>query len=297
MKFKIGDRVKAIKKPNGNPGITGKIGTVRGTGEFSHSLIAVEFDEEITRGHSCNDRCKSGHGRWCDEDSLELLKPNQKIVITSDGTETLARLYENEELVKSATAKCHADDTFDFNTRAKLAFERLIFEKKAFDWEEFVTTKIAVYLATQEEYDMFMKMCDERNITWRTGESASQLNFFDEFNEFCVGNHNVNARTKRMYLHCYSKSYSEEHGYKVLNFSDFEFPELEEPKYKPLNMKFIFTSDCTNWSDLTEGKVYEVIEGKFKDDDGDLRPTFSTLYSAEDLNKYLNYHKWHEVIE
>lgn len=55
---------------------------------------------------------------------------NQKIVVTTDGTETLARLYEGDKVVKKATAKRSPDDTFDFNVGAKLAFERLMNEQK-----------------------------------------------------------------------------------------------------------------------------------------------------------------------
>lgn len=54
----------------------------------------------------------------------------KKIVITSDGAETLARLYEGNKVVKSATAKCSPEDAFDFNIGAKLAFERLMTEAK-----------------------------------------------------------------------------------------------------------------------------------------------------------------------
>ena len=62
------------------------------------------------------------------EDTFEK-KLHQKIVITTDGKETLARLYDGDKVVKKATAKCSPDDTFDFNVGAKLAFERLT-EKK-----------------------------------------------------------------------------------------------------------------------------------------------------------------------
>lgn len=66
---------------------------------------------------------------------------SKKIVITADGKETLARLYEGNKVVKSATAKCSPEDAFDFNIGAKLAFERLIgstAEKK----EEFYNGKV-----------------------------------------------------------------------------------------------------------------------------------------------------------
>ena len=54
----------------------------------------------------------------------------QKIVITTDGKETLARLYDGDKVIKSATAKCNPGDTFDFATGAKLAFKRLTGEEK-----------------------------------------------------------------------------------------------------------------------------------------------------------------------
>ena len=59
-----------------------------------------------------------------DERGLELVEP-QKIVITTDGKTTLARLYEEEKVVKSAEAHCSPDDKFDFSVGANLAMERL----------------------------------------------------------------------------------------------------------------------------------------------------------------------------
>lgn len=58
----------------------------------------------------------------------ELLEPfcDVRILITTNGKETLARLYEDGEVKKSAKAECSPDDTFDFAVGAKLAFERLI---------------------------------------------------------------------------------------------------------------------------------------------------------------------------
>lgn len=49
----------------------------------------------------------------------------RKIVITSDGKTTLARLYEDGKVTKTADVKCSPDDKFDFAVGAKLAFERL----------------------------------------------------------------------------------------------------------------------------------------------------------------------------
>lgn len=53
-----------------------------------------------------------------------------KIVITSDGKNTLARMYDGKKIVKEAKAICSPDDTFDFETGAILAFRRLMETEK-----------------------------------------------------------------------------------------------------------------------------------------------------------------------
>lgn len=57
----------------------------------------------------------------------ELLEPfcDVRILITTNGKETLARLYEDGKVVRKATARCSPDDKFDFAAGAKIAFERL----------------------------------------------------------------------------------------------------------------------------------------------------------------------------
>lgn len=63
--------------------------------------------------------------------SKHLRLVNQKIVITTNGKTTFARLYDGDKVVKTAEAKCNPSDEFDFETGAKLAFERL-FAKEFF---------------------------------------------------------------------------------------------------------------------------------------------------------------------
>lgn len=73
-------------------------------------------------------KVKGNTWNWTDE----MFEPvnAQKIVITCDAVETLARLYDGNKVVKTATAKCSPDDTFDFKTGAMLAFKRLMDETK-----------------------------------------------------------------------------------------------------------------------------------------------------------------------
>ncbi len=130
MKYKVGDKVKVIeferleKKfalgrafSNGRLFTTkmqefcGKVATIKAV--LNSSYIIHEDGEQ-----------------WYWDDNMLEPGNTQKIVITTDGTETLARLYDGGKVVKRATAKCSPDDTFDFNVGAKLAFERLMNEGK-----------------------------------------------------------------------------------------------------------------------------------------------------------------------
>ena len=49
-----------------------------------------------------------------------------KIIITTDGRVTTARLIDGKQTVKEAKATCSPDDAFDFEYGAALAFHRLI---------------------------------------------------------------------------------------------------------------------------------------------------------------------------
>ena len=49
-----------------------------------------------------------------------------KIVITTDGETTTAKLYDDKTPIQAATAKCSPEDKFDFNIGAKLAMDRLM---------------------------------------------------------------------------------------------------------------------------------------------------------------------------
>lgn len=59
--------------------------------------------------------------------------------------------------------------------------------------------------------------------------------------------------------------------------------EVLDDYIPPLNCRFIPTEDTIG---LTKGKIYEVKNGKFKDDDGDIFPMFEELLNEEDLKKY-----------
>ena len=142
MKYKVGDKVKLKKEVKQWVGgrmlsFLGKTVTIsKVNGCF------YEFAED------------KDNFAWL-ESSVDCLVYN-KIVITTDGTETLARLYEGGKVVKSATAKCSPKDEFDFNIGARLAFDRLIGEEKASEKEEeyFKGKAVCVYVESHLKFDL-----------------------------------------------------------------------------------------------------------------------------------------------
>lgn len=115
MKYKVGDKVRVVNVTDHRKHYNGKEFTIKIVCPNGHALLSTK-------------ETHYGVGEpwifW--ENELEpVFVNNKKIVITSDGVETLARLYENGKVVKKATAKCSPEDEFDFNVGAKLAFERL----------------------------------------------------------------------------------------------------------------------------------------------------------------------------
>lgn len=72
MKFSIGDRVSAVPDyPSGNMSIrAGDQGTVCQVA--SDYVVGVRWDSEIEGGHTCSDRCESGHGWRVDVGEIEF---------------------------------------------------------------------------------------------------------------------------------------------------------------------------------------------------------------------------------
>lgn len=125
MRFKVGDKVRVRKDLE-----VGKryymddkkeyICFAFGMKEFLGKIVTIRsiFYEKY--------KIKESEYVWTDE----MFEPvcNNKIVITTDGMETVAKLYDGKKIIKRATAKCSPNDEFNFETGAKIAFERLIEE-------------------------------------------------------------------------------------------------------------------------------------------------------------------------
>lgn len=130
MKFKVGDKARvtnvihAVK--NGYVGEEVIIKSINPNGElYKHGThYGVE--------HSCFVFL---------EKELEPIN-EKKIVITVNGTETLAKLYEGNKVIKSAVAKCSPEDEFDLETGARIAFDRLVGEKPVEEKPKYYNGKV-----------------------------------------------------------------------------------------------------------------------------------------------------------
>ena len=128
MKFKVGDRVRVLDGSKIRNYIGGWVYDMEKHIGKVDTIIGVGLKTSEANGYYLKD---SG-GYFFDGRGLELVA-NNKIVITTDGKTTLARLYDGGNVIKSAEAKCSPDDEFDFSTGAKIAFERLTADSYDYD--------------------------------------------------------------------------------------------------------------------------------------------------------------------
>lgn len=134
MKYKVGDRVriKTELKSQTRSGVRlnpkmrkweGKVMTIESVSDDLYRML-----EDI--GEPC-----TGLGWAWGEDWIEGLADDFKIVITTEGSTVLARLYEGKKVLEEAKATCSKDDKFVFATGAQLAFDRLLWnEPKKEEW-------------------------------------------------------------------------------------------------------------------------------------------------------------------
>ena len=178
MKYKVGDKVRIVSKwgegccqsPNGKMDKwLGKVMTVRDAGIMLYRMVE-DIEDNEWGGWFWTENCIAG------------LACENKIVITTDGTETLARLYDGKKVVKTATAKCSPDDIFSFETGAKIAFERLIDyaekEPKYFNGKVVCVNKYAGF-TVGKIYKFVNGQCfDDKKTLRPTGFKCKYLSFF-----------------------------------------------------------------------------------------------------------------------
>lgn len=136
----------------------------------------------------------------------EILPLEQKIVVMRDGNRVTASLYKDGKKAAAGVAKCSPEDTFDFATGARIAFDRLMVKNPSISREEIYNetkkilsaaddSKRVVALSTwtmfelgkmavqvnRENIDNFLKECEERGYTWKCGDKATERNPFRDY--------------------------------------------------------------------------------------------------------------------
>lgn len=123
----------------------------------------------------------------------EILSREPKIVVMRDGIRVTASWYEGGKKVAAGVAKCSPEDTFDFATCARIAFDRLMCKNNSSStaddskkvaalsmWTRFELGKMAVQV-NRETIDDFLKECEERGYKWRCGDKATERNPFRDY--------------------------------------------------------------------------------------------------------------------
>lgn len=138
--FKVGQRYKVDENYH-LMNERGNIIEITGVTIAPNSPVIIEYKSILTG------RCDWFHEHSNYANVLKLI-PNEKIVITTDGTTTTAKMYDGKQVVKTATAKCNPDDEFDFKKGAAIAFDRLVEkepEKPKFKVGDFVKVKSCTF--------------------------------------------------------------------------------------------------------------------------------------------------------
>lgn len=248
MKYKVGDKVRVIeferleKKFSAGRFFSNARRFTEQMQEFCGKVVTIKTVE--------NGYYTINEFGYCWDDNMLEPVNTQKIVITSDGKETLARLYEGEKVVKKATAKCSPDDTFDFKTGAMLAFERLMNDGKK---------------------------PKEKPFKFEVGKKYIGFNIGGD--EIVI---KITRQCKRGLINEYEyellagKDYGP-HGFEEVSDFASGLKPYEPPKY--YNGKAV----CVRGGeDFTVGKVYEFVDGLTKDNDGRKRPTNGPLKKLDD---------------
>ncbi len=118
------------------------------------------------------------------EECFDLFEEEEKIVITRKGKKTIAKYYINGKVMEKGLARCCPEDTFDFATGAKIAFDRMFgfaepTLETAFDWNGFIKGDIFVEV-TRETIADFLKECEKNDCNW-CDHTATEWNPFESY--------------------------------------------------------------------------------------------------------------------
>lgn len=122
-KFKLGDKVRILDGSKIQDYAGGWVYTMD---KYVGKEVTIKSLEKSKRpGYRLD-----GIAFLWDERGLALVEEKETIVIYRKSNETIAIRKENGKEVKRAFAKCSPDDTYDFQTGAKIAMDRLFEPEK-----------------------------------------------------------------------------------------------------------------------------------------------------------------------
>lgn len=222
----------------------------------------VKRDQEITReiARVYKSQLNSVYGKCL----------NEKIVITHDGKTTTATKYCGDGSKVTATAKCAPEDEFNFEVGAKLALERLT--EKVAPADEWVVVK------RKPRVGDYIRLKTDGMYRWNKPGDILRVDEIGVGTGTLVkvyGKNHVRPTDDRDFLWSYSHE-----EYEIVEKATKD----ETPKY--YNGKVVCVSNKGAFdSGFTVGKIYEVVDGKFIDNNHESRPlTEDRITDLGDLN-------------
>jgi hypothetical protein len=258
MKFKIGDRV-IVEKSNIESicKCAGKTGTIV-EGPVGRTFVWSVLVDGYLAPYWCDVKCIA-----------EDTKKQNKIVITHDAKTTTATLYREDGSKEVATAKCCPEDTFDFNVGAKLAMERLM--KKVEPVEEWRVVnrkpKIGDFIRLKYATYSFDKDGDIHTVH-RVHEHYLEIHQNDYSSPDA-------HRDDRAWTWTYTND-----NYEVVERVTTTEPKKPEPPKYFTGKAICIREDICWW---TKGKIYEFVDGRTTDDEGDFRRYTCNQYNFNQI--------------
>lgn len=153
-KFKVGDRVEIVVDSFTVPrGTTGVIKCFNKDAYKEEKDIAIELDRPISF-HNCGGKTKYGRGWWVEERDIELIKtaePEFKLIVTSSGDTTTAKLIHGERtVVKEATVTRYSEDEYSEKAAVEAVVKKIFGEDEKKNEANKPYTGKAVWIADNE---------------------------------------------------------------------------------------------------------------------------------------------------
>ena len=129
-KFKVGDRVRVISVGCRRIIEVGDAGTIKGCSALGD--YAVEFDRQSSYFIRCDGLTKRDRGLWVSPENLELIeeKPTRefKLIITSSGDTTTAKLIHGKDVAKEAAVTRYSKDEYSEKAAVEAVMKKIFGE-------------------------------------------------------------------------------------------------------------------------------------------------------------------------